>query len=181
MILKPRLFCAIMLLGLVGCNRHPMSSDQHSEVPTSSSSVAVCELGSQLPPFQATDFEGKEISSSSLLGKVVLVDIWATWCQPCRKEMPGYQKLLDRYGSRGFVVIGLKSNMMRDTEEPMQFAREVGIHYPLVNASGELIGKFCKLEGLPTTMVYDRQGSLRKKVIGFDYVENFESAIKPLL
>jgi hypothetical protein len=71
--------------------------------------------------------------------------------------------------------------MMRDTAKPMQFAKEIGIHYPLVSASSELIAKFCKLEGLPTTMVYDRQGLLRKKVIGFDYVENFESAVKPLL
>ena len=181
MIPKPRLFCAMMLLGLVGCNRHPMSSDQHSENATSPPSVAAGEIGSPLPDFQVTDFEGGEISSQSLRGKVVLVDIWATWCQPCRKEMPGYQKLLDRYGSRGLAVIGLKSNMMTDTEEPMQFAREIGIHYPLVSASSELIGKFCKLEGLPTTMIYDRQGVLRKKVIGFEYVENFESAVKPLL
>jgi cytochrome c biogenesis protein CcmG, thiol:disulfide interchange protein DsbE len=179
--LKPGWFCAAILLGLVGCSRYPTSSVQHSEASASPSWAAVGEIGSHLPDFQVTDFEGKQISSKSLRGKVVLVDIWATWCQPCRKEMPGYQKLFDRYGSRGFVVIGLKSNMMRDTAKPMQFAKEIGIHYPLVSASSELIAKFCKLEGLPTTMVYDRQGLLRKKVIGFDYVENFESAVKPLL
>jgi thiol-disulfide isomerase/thioredoxin len=60
-------------------------------------------MGSSLPEFDVKDLNGNEISSKDLRGKVVLIDIWATWCQPCRKEMPGYQKLLDRYGSHGFA------------------------------------------------------------------------------
>ena len=95
--------------------------------------------------------------------------------------MPGYQKLLDRYGERGFAVVGLKSNMMMDTEAPAKFAKEIGVNYPLVSVSAELISKFGELQGLPTTMIYDREGILRKKVIGFDYVESFEEAVKPLL
>jgi len=171
----------MMLAGLVGCNQHPTGSDKHSEHSTPPSPIAVGEIGAHLPDFRVKDFTGTEISTESLRGKVVLVDIWATWCQPCKKEMPGYQKLFDRYGSRGLIVIGLKSNMMLDTTEPMQFARGIGVHYPLVSASSELIEKFCNLEGLPTTLIYDRQGLLRKKVIGFDYADNFESTIKPLL
>lgn len=178
---KQILFVLVVTVGLAGCNPHSASSIEHSESSTSPTLTPVGEIGSHLPDFDVKDLEGNEISSKSLRGKVVLVDIWATWCQPCRKEMPGYQKLLDRYGSRGFVVIGLKSNMMMDTAEPMKFAKEIGVHYPLVSASGELIEKFCKLEGLPTTMIYDRQGLLRQKVIGFDYVTKFESAVKGLL
>ena len=111
----------------------------------------------------------------------MLIDIWATWCQPCKKEMPGYQKLLDRYGSRGFAVVGLKSDIMMDTENPIKFAKEIGVHYPLAVASEAIVQKFGGIEGLPTTMIYDRQGVLRKKVIGFEYPEAFESALKPLL
>jgi len=95
--------------------------------------------------------------------------------------MPGYQKLLDRYGSRGFAVVGLKSNIMMDTEDPIRFAKEIGVQYPLAVASVEVVRKFGGIEGLPTTMIYDRQGILRKKVIGFDYLENFEAVLKPLL
>jgi len=170
----------LMFFGLVGCSRQQASSDEHS-VSSTSRSIAPGEIGSYLPAFDVKDLWGDEISSEAVRGKVVLVDIWATWCQPCRKEMPEYQKLLDRYGPRGFAVIGLKSNMMMDTQDPLRFAKEIGVHYPLVSASSELIEKFSQVEGLPTTMVYDRQGVLRKKVIGFDYAENFESTLKPLL
>lgn len=171
----------VLIVGLAGCTRHSSSSTDRSETSSRAPSIAAGEIGSYLPEFDVKDLEGNEISSKDLRGKVVLVDIWATWCQPCHKEMPGYQKLLDRYGSRGFVVIGLKSNMMMDTTEPIQFARQIGVHYPLVSASNEFVNKFCKLEGLPTTMIYDRNGLLRQKVVGFDYIEHFESTMKPLL
>jgi thiol-disulfide isomerase/thioredoxin len=139
------------------------------------------EIGSRLPEFSVRDLHGHPISSADLRGKVVLIDIWATWCGPCKKEMPGYQKLLDRYGPKGFAVVGLKANMMRDTEDPLRFARRIGVHYPLVVATDDLLKKFGGLEGLPTTLLYDRQGVLRKKVIGFEYTQAFESELKRLL
>jgi hypothetical protein len=95
--------------------------------------------------------------------------------------MPGYQKLLDEYSSRGFVVIGLKFDTMADVEDPLQFAKGIGVQYPLAVATEELKRKFGGIEGLPTTMLYDRQRTLRLKVIGFEYTSNIESALKPLL
>jgi thiol-disulfide isomerase/thioredoxin len=134
-----------------------------------------------LPDFSLKDLQGHLVSSADLRGKVVLIDIWATWCQPCKKEMPGYQKLLDRYASRGFAVVGLKSDIMRDQEDPVKFAKQIGVHYPLAVASADIVQKFGGIQGLPTTLLYDRQGILRKKVIGFEYTEAFESALKVLL
>ena len=176
MLRKRLLFLCLAAAGLAGCNQHSASPPQPKEAE-----IAAGEIGPRLPDFSVTDLQGREISSADLLGKVVLIDFWATWCQPCKKEMPGYQKLLDRYGSRGFAVVGLKSNIMMDTEDPIRFAKEIGVHYPLAVASDAVTQKFGGIEGLPTTLVYDRQGILRKKVIGFDYMENFESALKPLL
>jgi hypothetical protein len=95
--------------------------------------------------------------------------------------MPGYQALADEYGLQGFAVIGLKANMMADTENPLTFAKKIGVHYPLMVGTDELLQKFGGLEGLPTTLLYDRQGILRKKVIGFEYTKVFESAVKSLL
>src|SRR5216683_7873635 len=174
MLRKPLLLVSLVSIGLAGCNRHSASPPSPGE-----NVIAAGEIGSRLPEFFVKDLQGREISSASLRGKVVLIDFWATWCQPCKKEMPGYQKLLDRYGSRGFAVVGLKSNIMMDTEDPIRFAKEIGVHYPLAVASDAVTQKFGGIEGLPTTLVYDRQGILRKKVIGFDYMENFESALKP--
>ncbi|MGB9243854.1 MAG: TlpA disulfide reductase family protein, partial [Candidatus Acidiferrales bacterium] len=132
------------------------------------------------PDFVVKDLQGREISSADLRGKVVLVDFWATWCQPCKKEMPGYQKLLDRYVPQGFVVIGFKFDTMADTEDPVRFARKMGVHYPLAVASDDLKLRFGGSEGLPTTMLYDRHGILRKKVIGFEYTDSFENDLTPL-
>lgn len=68
-----------------------------------------------------------------------------------------------------------------DTENPALFAKKIGVRYPLAVAAGDLKQKFGGIEGLPTTMLYDRQGVLRKKVIGFEYTDAIESALKPLL
>jgi thiol-disulfide isomerase/thioredoxin len=104
--------------------------------------IAAGEIGSHLPEFSMKDLRGREISSADLRGKVVLIDFWATWCQPCKKEMPGYQKLADRYGPRGFAVIGLKFDTMADTEDPILFAKRIGVRYPLAVAVDELKQKF---------------------------------------
>jgi len=162
--------------GLVGCNQNSATP-----VPPRPVAIAAGEVGSRLPEFSMKDLQGRELSSGDLRGKVVLVDFWATWCQPCKKEMPGYQKLLDRYGRRGFVVVGFKFDTMMDTEDPVLFAKRIGVRYPLAVASDELKQKFGGVEGLPTTMLYDRQGLLRKKIIGFEYTDTIESELRPLL
>lgn len=176
MLIQRLLFLSLVVGGLVGCSQHPPSPTQPKE-PV----IAAGELGSRLPDFSVKDLQGHPLSSADLRGKVVLVDFWATWCQPCKKEMPGYQKLLDRYGSRGFVVIGFKFDTMPDMEDPLQFASKIGVRYPLAVATEDVKQKFGGMEGLPTTMVYDRHGVLRMKIVGFEYTNNFESALKPLL
>jgi hypothetical protein len=95
--------------------------------------------------------------------------------------MPGYEKLLERYGAQGFAVIGLKFDTMADTEDPVLFAKKIGVRYPLAVASDDLKQKFGGIEGLPTTMLYDRQGILQKKIVGFEYTNVVESDLKSLL
>jgi thiol-disulfide isomerase/thioredoxin len=176
MLNKSLLSLSFAAIGLAGCNQHPASVAQPERA-----AAAPGELGSTLPDFSVKDLEGREISSADLRGKVVVIDFWAIWCQPCKKEMPGYQKLVDRYGARGFAVVGFKFDTMADPEDPLRFAKKIGVHYPLAIAPDELKQRFGGIEGLPTTMLYDRKGILRKKVIGFEYTDAFEAAIKPLL
>jgi thiol-disulfide isomerase/thioredoxin len=162
--------------GLAGCSQHPASP-----IPAEKLAIAPGAVGSSLPDFSVTDLQGHVLSSSDFRGKVVLIDFWATWCQPCKKEMPGYQKLAERYGSRGFVAVGFKFDTMMDAEDPVRFAKRIGVRYPLATASDDVKQKFGGIEGLPTTMLYDRQGILRMKVVGFEYTDNIEAALKPLL
>jgi thiol-disulfide isomerase/thioredoxin len=166
---------AISLTILAGCSRHPASVVE----PKPASNAG--RPGSRLPDFSAKDLNGHEVTSADLKGKVVLVDFWATWCQPCKKEMPGYQKLLDKYGPRGFAVVGFKATMMMDTEDPLRFAQEAGVHYPLAIATPNITDNFGGLLGLPTTLIYDRDGILRQKIIGFEYTSVVETEVKRLL
>jgi thiol-disulfide isomerase/thioredoxin len=174
MLRKRLLFLSLAAVGFVGCNQHPASLPQPKE------ELIAGEIGSRLPDFSVKDLQGREISSADLHGKVVLIDFWATWCQPCKKEMPGYQKLLDSYGSRGFAVVGFKLDTMRDMEDPVLFAKKIGVRYPLAVAADDLKQKFGGIEGIPTTMIYDRNGVLRNKIIGFEYADVVDSNVKPL-
>jgi len=167
---------SLTVVGLVGCSQHSVSPP-----PSKETVIPAGEIGSRLPDFTVEDLQGRSISSSDLQGKVVLIDFWATWCQPCKKEMPGYQKLEDRYGLRGFAVVGFKFDTMMDTEDPIKFAKKIGVRYPLAVATDAVKRKFGGVEGLPTTMLYGRDGILRQKVIGFEYTETFEANLKPLL
>lgn len=176
MLRKRLLLLSLVAVGLVGCNRYPTSPSSPK-----GNTIAAGEIGSRLPEFSVKDLQGREISSADLRGNVVLIDFWATWCQPCKKEMPGYQKLLGRYGSRGFAVVGFKFDTMKDMEDPIMFAKNMGVRYPLAVATDDLKQKFGGIEGLPTTLLYDREGVLREKVIGFEYTDNIESKVKSLL
>jgi thiol-disulfide isomerase/thioredoxin len=175
--LRECVFCLFLVASrLAGIEQTPAGPAQPK-----AGAIAAGEIGSRLPDFSAKDFHGRQISSADLRGKVVLIDFWATWCQPCKKEMPGYQKLADRYGPSGFAVVGFKLDIMADTEEPRAFARRLGIRYPLAVATDEVKNKFGGIEGLPTTFIYDRQGILRQKIIGFEYTDVIETDLKPLL
>ncbi|MGC2663127.1 MAG: redoxin domain-containing protein [Candidatus Acidiferrales bacterium] len=166
----------LVVAGAAGWESHPARLP-----PAQQPEITAGEIGSRLPDFSLKDLRGKELSSAGFKGKVVLVDFWATWCQPCKKEMPGYQELLDAYGKRGLVVVGFKFDTMADTEDPLRFARRIGVRYPLAVASERLRQAFGGIAGLPTTLIYDRRGILREKIVGFEYTSVVESDLKPFL
>jgi peroxiredoxin len=175
---KHLLIAGLALSALASCQREeaptPVQPDGNPEVAG--------EIGSRMPDFTLKDLDGHEISSSSLTSNVVLIDFWATWCKPCEKEMPGYQRLVDRFGSRGFMVIGLRLvETMKDSQDPRAFARKIGVRYPLAIATGDLKARFGGVDALPTAMIYDRRGFLRAKIIGFEREDAIEATVKRLL
>jgi thiol-disulfide isomerase/thioredoxin len=166
----------LLILLAVACNEPSERTNQPSK-----KQIAAGEVGSTLPYFVTKDFNGRNPDSKDFKGKILIIDFWATWCAPCRKEMSGYQALDDKYGTQGLTVIGFKADVMEDTEDPNQFLREVGIHYPIAVGSEEIRKKFGGLKGLPTTYIYDRNGILRNKIIGFEYTSTIEKIVQTLL
>jgi peroxiredoxin len=133
----------------------------------------------RMPRFTLKDVDGREFSSEELRGKVALVDFWMTTCEPCRREMPGFEQLQNEYRDRGLVVIGIALD--EDAAEVSRFARELRVHYRLLLSNQEVQERWGGIQGIPTTFLVDRSGVVRKKVIGFEYKEEFEKALRELL
>jgi peroxiredoxin len=130
--------------------------------------------------FTLKDINGKNVSLSSYKGKVILLDFWATWCPPCRKEIPGFIDLYKSYASRGLIVLGV--SMDEEISDIKKFARQLGMNYPvLLGAGREDLEKAFGPLPLPTAFVIGRDGRICAKHNGFAPKEQFEREIQPLL
>lgn len=131
----------------------------------------------RMPEFDLTDVAGRQVSSAQFRGKVVLLDFWATWCAPCKKEMPGYERLYLQYKGRGLAVVGIAADS--DPRVVARFAKRLGITYPLL-VNGMDVQRY-GVQGLPTTMLVDRTGLVRVNVVGFEYTSVIESDLRQIL
>jgi peroxiredoxin len=107
--------------------------------------------------FTLKDLSGKTFTLSELRGKVVLVNFWATWCPPCRKEMPDLETLYQRFQSKGFVVLGISDE---DAAKVEPFIRERKVSFPVLLDPGRKVNEMFAVEGIPKSFVYDREGKL---------------------
>jgi peroxiredoxin len=111
----------------------------------------------QMGDFTLSDLQGKSWHLRELKGKVVLVNFWATWCPPCRKEMPDLQALYDNYKDQGFVVLSISDE---ESAKVAPFIAERKISYPVLLDPGRKVNEAFVVEGIPKSFVYDRDGKL---------------------
>ena len=117
-----------------------------------------------VPAFTVRDIDGKTISLADLKGKVVLVNFWATWCPPCRAEIPDLVKLQDKYRDK-LVVLGISEDEV-DPAQVKAFATAQKMNYPIVMATTELRQIFKGVAALPTTFVLDTEGKIQMRHVG---------------
>jgi thiol-disulfide isomerase/thioredoxin len=135
------------------------------------------------PDWKLKDVEGHEVTSAMLKGKVAIVDFWATWCGPCRMEIPGYVELQKKYGKDRLVVVG----MSVDAQGPgvvKTFIAKNQINYQIVMANDDVVAAFGGAEGIqaiPTTFIIDREGQIRDKKVGAESTESFEKRLAKFL
>ena len=131
------------------------------------------------PAFSLTDITGKPLKLSDYQGKVVVLDFWATWCGPCRIEIPGFIELQKRYAAQGFTMIGIS---MDDSPEPVvDFYKELQMNYPVAVGNDRLGELYGGMPGLPTTFLIGRDGRIYAKHVGATDPSVFETEIKELL
>lgn len=134
------------------------------------------------PTWTLKDVDGREVKSTDFAGKVVVVDFWATWCAPCRKEMPEYEALRQKYADRGLVILGMSLDDGVEQAELKRFGAEMKVTYPLLVADVETAGSFGDFEGLlPTAYLIDREGNIRHVKTGLADMAAYEAMIVSLL
>lgn len=156
---------------LFACN------SQKEEIANDSSQGAEAEFKS--PDFSLKDVTGNSFALSDYTGKVKIINFWATWCPPCRMEIPDFQSLYEKYSGGDFVMIGI--SLDDNSEIVKKFIDQYKVTYPIVMGNEEVANSYGGIRGIPTTFVVDKEGKVYKKYIGYTEGRVFEQDIAALL
>ncbi len=158
---------AILLLCALGCSKEQGAGGG-------------AEVGSTAPAYALPDLDGKTVRNSDFLGRVVILDFWATWCPPCRVEVPHFVRLQSKYREQGLAIVGLSLDQ-GGAKDVRPFADEFDVNYTMLIANDKTADDYGGIVGIPTTFVIDRDGKVVKRFVGYTAPEVFEETIRPLL
>lgn len=146
-----------------------------------SAGALALDAGAKLPEIGEKDLSGKPVTAASLAGKVVIVDFWASWCAPCKQELPLLDKLYKKYQAQGLVVVGVSVD--KDVANVRKFLGSMPLSFPIVHdASHGIAGRY-EPPKMPSSYIIDRKGIVRYVQAGFhaDDAGEIEKQIKSLL
>jgi peroxiredoxin len=153
------------MLALAGSEALPMMSESKDQ---------------PAPDFTLKTLAGDEVELSKLRGKVVIVNFWATWCGPCRAEIPHLNALYDKYAAKGLEIVGV--SLDRTGEAGVRaFVEKNGMRYIVAMGNSDVVVKYGGVSAIPTTFIIDREGKVRGRWEGFRDESAMVAAILPLL
>jgi peroxiredoxin len=162
--------CAVGLLvaGLICLSAAPTLAQEPSPAKT------------RAPNWELKDLDGKTVKFSDFRGHVVILDFWATWCAPCRVEIPHFVELQKQYSYKSLTVIGVSLDE-QGAEVAKKFVKRLGVNYTIVIGNQKVVEAYGGVYVIPTTFVIDRQGRIASEHIGYDDKAAFEKEIQSLL
>jgi peroxiredoxin len=123
-------------------------------------------MDQKAPEFDLTDLHGKRVLMNEQHNKIVILNFWATWCGPCVQEIPMLNQLYKEYMDRGVVVLGISID--ENVEVVQEFLEDHQVLYPVMLSNDEIESSYGPFRGIPTTFIIDRQGIVRKRILGYD-------------
>src|SRR5713226_10706223 len=148
---------------------------------TSGSLGGASKLQGQLAPdFSLTSLDGKTVKLSDYRGKAVLLNFWATWCEPCKIEMPWFVELQNQYGAQGLQIVGVAMDDA-SKEDIAKFAKSMCVNYPILIGKESIGDQYGGIPALPETFFIGRDGKMVDKIIGLRGKSEIEDAVKKAL
>lgn len=186
MIKRGWLVVALCVVALTGCKQDvetPVKVDAAEKpAPATAATSTGIEPGSMMPEYSSLNLDGSKFDLAARRDKVVLLNLWATWCGPCRFEIPELQRIHDTYASRGFEVVGVSVDQT-PVETVREFAAEHKMAYPVVHDQEERLAGILEASVLPTSVLIGRDGKIIWKKVGaiLENDQELKSAIEKSL
>ncbi|MAF27263.1 MAG: TlpA disulfide reductase family protein [Gemmatimonadota bacterium] len=185
--------CLTLFAGFAGCSADQGSGDDAAEVaketpatteapppPAEGAATEPTDAHPMAPDFELPTVDGKTVKLSSLRGKVVLLDFWATWCGPCRKAIPHLNELHGKFHERGLEIVGLSLDR-GGAKDVNAFLQKQKMVYTLAIANREVAASYGGVRSIPTAFLVDREGRVRQQYVGFRPGSVYEKDILALL
>ncbi|HFQ91930.1 MAG TPA: TlpA family protein disulfide reductase [Chromatiales bacterium] len=143
--------------------------------------TAAGEISGPAPDFTLKSRGGENLKLSEFRGEVVMINFWASWCAPCRQEMPLLDQLYNRYSPMGFTILGI--NVEEDSAQAEKLLKEIPVSFPILYDTGNTVTELYKVMAMPSTVMVDRDGNMRYLHLGYlpGYEVEYEAQIRELI
>ncbi len=156
-----------------------LTKSQPAGAPISGSNAAI--RGKQAPDFQLMDLRGRAVHLSDLRGKAVVLNFWATWCPPCKIEMPWFVDLQKQYGPEGVQIVGVAMDEGNAHDTVAKFAKDMGLNYTVLLGNDKIADQYGGVDALPTTYYIGRDGKIVSRVYGLVSHKEIEDNVRAAL